>query len=282
MDHRFLETNSYFRSRVNPNADPTAPNAFPFQPLQGNICELHSSTPSQNERDCIGLVLDNERRYYRIDACDRTSCPEIKQAKEWVTLESFLSADESRYNPEGLDRDERASLAVNLAFSVLELYGTPWLSETWSKASIRFIRRSTISEPWVIISTVSPKETPKTKTGPNPYLLGLGIILLELVWNKSFEKWLQEAHEDTNEDITSPKSKLWLGNKWLEQAKYHKLVSNEYADAVDRCFRGVCTPFVLNETLETPEFRKAVYSQIFLPLEKEYSSRTNTFYAIEE
>lgn len=233
-----------------------------------NICSP-LSTPLKTQKTCIGFVLDDELSFYRNHSVDR-DC-HVKIDKVCPSLETVISENSrSAYFPTGLTREECLCLAVNLTSSVLQLHGTPWLPETWCNKCIYFARPVDVEQPYVMISFGGSLSVHKNKTsfGINSYLVGLGIILLELSENRSLHDWLKDRNDNTLPETIL--DKFVLGRKWLADAVGRKKMSDQYASVVQLCLNSTFDPVPSSTELDDEGFRKAVYDQILLPLGREY------------
>jgi hypothetical protein len=177
------------------------------------------------------------------------------------SLEHLLK-ERSRYYPTGLTRVQSLSLAVSLVFSVLQFRGTPWLSGDWGKRSIYITRSYDIAQPY-ILPTVGLESPERRNTGPNPYLLNLGIILLELSQNRSFEDWLHDRGCEAPKDACE---KLFMASEWLLENKTRHVVSPRYADVVEQSLLRLGSPSLGDGTWE------AVYKRILQPLKEELAT----------
>jgi hypothetical protein len=238
-------------------------------PLVDNIC-LSLTPPSQVERKCLSFLLDDELQFWRNCPLDRGS--RVKVDENCLTLEKLISnTSRNRYRPTGLTKEEHLCLAVNLTSSLLQLYGTPWLSEIWCNKSIYFSRPVNVEQPFVMIKfgNSSPLDDVQGKFGPNPYLVALGIILLELAEKKCFLEWISHRN-----DINPPEKvvdRAIIAREWLSEALATRTVSDDYAAVVQICLLSSFTPVQLRTTLTNESFREAVCHQILTPLENEYS-----------
>jgi hypothetical protein len=157
--------------------------------LVENICGALAA-PSRSHRNCLGFVLDEDLKFWSSHPVDGQTC--VKIEKSCPSLEDLLS-NTSPYHPTGLNNEECHCLAVNLASSLLQLHGTPWIGETWCIKRIYFSRPVNVEQPYVMINFTNSSRCHDTQAsfGPNPYLVALGIILLELSEKRSFLEWIK-------------------------------------------------------------------------------------------
>ena len=159
-------------------------------------------------------------------------------------------------------------LAINLASSLLQLHTTPWLSETWCKNSIYFPLDN--DDPYVTVDIDEHSHHSTSNLGNilNPYLVGLGIVLLELAEGKSMEEWMRERAEISVQpsNITE---KARIGSLWLRESQLADRYK-KYSEVVDLCLRCLFEPPPLNKSLEDESFQQIVYRDIISQLEQMY------------
>jgi hypothetical protein len=160
---------------------------------------------------------------------------------------------------------------------MLQLHTTPWLSERWGKSDILFLRQlggtpapvieqPYISKPFRSTKALPPncaaaKKSPAASIIRNKSVFDLGVLLIELCFNKSLEQ--MQAPEDLDDD-----GKV---NSYTSLATANRLISEVYAeagvrygDAVRRCIR--CDFDQREETFESDVFRQALYQRVVVPL----------------
>jgi hypothetical protein len=221
------------------------------------------SIPLENEKSCIGFAVDDELNLCRRESGDR-HC-KIKVNKQGLSLAD--AEFKSRHFPTGLNKEQCLCLAANLASSVLQFHGTPWLPESWCDKSIYFSHPVSVDRPYL---GVSLQDAPSLHVNQsifkvNPFLVGLGIILLELSVNMSFQEW--RTRNKSTDDTTDMAS---LGRAWLREISSRKGVSDEYALVVQRCLTSAFGTYTPTLELADSGFREIVYREILLPLEAEY------------
>jgi hypothetical protein len=177
-----------------------------------------------------------------------------------TTLQAMLS--DHRLRPR-----HRLSLAVHLASSILQLHSTPWLSPDWFQ---QLLSNSAVDPPYVQ-ARLNGLQSSASYT-INPYLVGLGIILLELSEQKPFDHWIRDKQlgpSDVGRDIEIRAELAWT---WLKEIAQMKLGGSRYKAVVRRCLESTST---LNECDETGMFsestRKAIYREVVHELEIIYN-----------
>ena len=225
---------------------------------------LESASDGQN--NCLGFFLDDKCNLWGTYPVVCRAGGDIE--KHCVSLDNILS--QSSRNPrERLNKRDSLSLAANLASSLLQLHDTPWLPENWCDRSIYFSQTFDVRHPYVMLQSnmeTTPPD-PKPAFGLNPYLLALGIILIELSERKSFSQWIQEnGSREVSDNVLE---KAQIGWEWFDEA--YGNMSEEYACAVQHCLSCVFIPVQHKKTLADEGFREAVFRDVVHRLEREYS-----------
>lgn len=120
-----------------------------------------------------------------------------------ATATTSAVANISQLGQSSLTRKERLSLALMLASTLLQLHTTSWLSERWGKQDILFLRKldgmrnPTVEQPYISKSfksghtKLSHSTTQIKRRSPllirNTSVFDLGVLLIELCFNKSLE-----------------------------------------------------------------------------------------------
>lgn len=227
-----------------------------------DICMILATCSQENRRECLSLVLDEKRRLWASETLDRDSPLEIDE--NCTSLEYLLSqsARSTRYQPKGLDKRACLFLAANLASAILQLHATSWLPENWSSSSIYFPRPVNFQKPYVMVNLDSSVSHRPPVIFVNPYLVALGITLLELSERTSFIKW---SGAEIPEDVTAKAALAW---EWLDNVSGN--MSVDYASAVQLCLKSPLTPGQTKLSLDHEEFRDEVCREIVQRLETNY------------
>ena len=203
--------------------------------------------------------------------------PSGSSSSEMVTLEQILSQTSSdRHSGAKWSLIQRMKLSFSLASSILQLYSTPWLSEQWTKRAIYFWRLRPASQandmaltfepdrPFIVHSfSELPAPCPPHKLNARHQLLNLGILLLEIGHEKSFESWTS-THGYTLDRTYG--SRYDAASEWLRDSQSELMPS--YYDATARCIEctfqtGPRRPF---PDWEDSDFRKSVCELVIKPL----------------
>ena len=193
-----------------------------------------------------------------------------------------------------LSSQQRLSIAVTLAHTLLQLHESPWLCESWSKHDIHFVSRGidrynrpVIDDPFVSRSfgpqvhqnpgPLSPRDVDDFSSGLiiNRSLFALGIILIELALNRPIEELCEEARPSNKSAKEEPPNivEIYGVATNLIDAVYAEQ-GMQYGYVVQRCLK---CEFGIQENmkdLSTDTFRALVCESVLAPLEddlKRYS-----------
>lgn len=250
-----------------------------------------SPDPSMTEVENLCLSLDRARQDHKfLRVClsqhgGLCSCPvspisgggipSADNTHEMITLEQILLQTSSDRPPEvKWNLLQRMNLSFSLASSLLQLYSTPWLSESWTKRTICFWRPRPPPQANNVFLTFEPERPfivhrfPGASRAPPEYkvearyqLLDLGIVLLEIRHKLSFESWAS-AHELTLD--SSYGSRYDAASKWLRDSVGE--VEPSYFDAAARCIECTFQTRAAIPDWEDLDFRKSVCELVIKPL----------------
>ncbi|KIY01466.1 uncharacterized protein Z520_03018 [Fonsecaea multimorphosa CBS 102226] len=203
--------------------------------------------------------------------CDQRECPAPSSAGKFDvrSLREFLSIQGGHYRRIAL-RD-RMLLALTLAISLLQLHETPWLYESWSKETIQFMKAPgakgksvatldiDFTRPLISREFFSPSHGSPKHLQPKEALLELGIMLLELWYEKTIED--QFPGDPLPADYWG---KLRLASIWLEDTTNPLLP--QYRLAVAQCVKCFFGGGFSSPSWDDFEFRKALVRDMVEPL----------------
>lgn len=223
---------------------------------------------------CAGYVVDNSQRKHGIYLLEPPAGNDQASNQKWTayTLRQVLSRHVSVRKR--LTQLDKFRVAVDLASSVLQLYKTPWLEESWNEDDVYFVLRpgahpSTIYQhPFIYrkFSSITTKPchsaSPARRVIRNQTLFTLGILLIELLYGKPIEE-LQMPHDL---ECQGTPGVAWCTAERLIEEEIAFEAGPLYSDAVRRCIR---CDFNRNESsLDNRDFQRAVFDGVVAPLEK--------------
>lgn len=173
----------------------------------------------------------------------------------------------------------RRILAVVLAHSALQLYGTQWLSDSWSTASILFMqtnKNQIIPRP--LIAT-QPREKYPTEAAlvddtevahSNLFVLSLGIILLELWFGKHITA-LRNAADLSPDGEVDPNTDFFTAQRLWEESEWE--MSTRYRNAVGACVNWEFqTP---DQNTKSTRLCELLYDKVVSPIEDQLAEEFN-------
>ena len=195
---------------------------------------------------------------------------------EMITLEQILLQN-SEASPIRVKWNliQRMNLSFNLASSLLQLYSTPWLTESWAKRNIYFQHLESSSQAQNIVLAFEPDRpflvhrfsgAPAARSSPymmeaKQQLLDLGIMLLEIRHERSVGSWAL-AHGFTLE--SSYGSRHDAASMWLRES-FGELEPS-YFDAAGRCIMCTFTTQSAIPCWEDLDLRRSICELVIKPL----------------
>lgn len=230
-----------------------------------SVCTLIKEAHKNN--NSLELVFDGERLWQgRSSASQVILKPEIG-----IPLKTLLGDSESR-----MKLKERRALAVVLAHAILHYCESPWVSDDWNKEHVNFfatIKGPDLMRPY-LSTQFEPTSTSPVETSdnfyrhPNPALLSLGILLLELYLSKPIESlWEMDDTENGMEGINT---------NWITAEKLLDKMGDDlyegYRNAIQACLKIDYVGVEDSMSLDDEGFRKLVFERVVIPLEDELNN----------
>ena len=262
---------------------PTVSNRRPQSQIS-SLCETLQSLQPLSEN--LGYLAYAPRRLcvdVDVSGSDKPDLPDP------VPLGKLFPSGHEAHHFGKLSRQQRLSIAVTLAHAVLQFHQSPWMNEAWGKKDIFFfwhgvdtLKRSIIDHPYVSRSftthtnpnmePVSPTHTVDMASAliVNKSLFALGIVLIELCFNKSFE----ELYAESRDTPTAPSEErldsfeVYRVANSLTEAVYSEQ-GTQYGYVVQRCLRCEFGVQDSRKQLEIEAFRTLVYEGVLAPLEED-------------
>lgn len=226
----------------------------------------------------VGYVEDRQGAHHVLYADASLSFTSTEMDRV-VSLEEILTTAAER--PEGpqttirrvLSRRERMSIALAIAYAVLEFYPTPWLPQFHGKAAVHLFQHKDgevlTERPFVLCEATAAKNVTHERSASRgadhgSALLMLGIVIMELWFGRTIESrsfWTNfcDAHGNETEF-----THLGAAIEWQKKAKDEAGVVLH--DITSRCIRGNFGPAIMD--LNEAECVGAVYDYVVKPLEE--------------
>ncbi|KAI9717098.1 MAG: hypothetical protein M1828_007431 [Chrysothrix sp. TS-e1954] len=207
---------------------------------------------SQSSDRPIGHLPDDQLKHLIF-----VSTPPKEIAKQSTTLAQMLKT--------GIARRQRIVLSITLASSLLQLYQTQWLSSSWGKEEVLFLRderdpaQFDVSKPFLARQTYAYPANPEVlECDGRQALLHLGIVLLELCFGQSLEE------QSFWKDFLGPDGKPNRFTNRCAATNWQESVLGEggelFSTAIGRCID--CAFETSSTILADSELRQAVHDNV--------------------
>ncbi|KAI0858308.1 hypothetical protein F4860DRAFT_527275 [Xylaria cubensis] len=223
--------------------------------------------------------------------------PSTSQYMETASLPSFLGLSKSNQKPPSrtpLSRKQRFSIAAAAVWAILYLYGSPWMGKDWSgKNEIQlFIEGSGAARQlaeyptlvYIFISALqqqprsceaSTSEAERFQSNQirNKELFALGILLIELCLDTTFERIRRESQENGGPSAplginTSAVDDFEIANRQTD--RIYLEAGDSYGYAVQRCLRCEFPGRDITKTFDFSQFRQNFFNGVVAPVHATY------------
>jgi hypothetical protein len=177
-----------------------------------------------------------------------------------------------------LSRRKRLEIAVAAAWTTLLLCDTPWLTRTWDKHGLCFFSEN-VSTPglpladrcvsmtqgsaWGSLAATSISRYPRNKLIRNETMFALGILLIELGLDQSFEECKRTRNMGTT--AANVVDDYDVADDLIE--KVFDEVGEPYGNAVQRCIRFAFPGRDTTKKFGHEPFRKDFHKLVVAPIE---------------
>jgi hypothetical protein len=237
------------------------------------------------ERKILKFYLASQQRI----RCQHEDCAHLLIPKHYksVSLEDLLMPLPQTGSPAKIGLKNRMMLALNLASTLMELQSTPWLTNSWSKKAIKFLKTpvpqsslSTAAASTVLSVAIDyqhPLISQHFQSGqqtssnapplpPKEALLELGIMLLELWHETTLETFYTST---TMGQSGAPMStdywgRFMLASVWLDDP--HDQPLPLYHTAISQCVKCFFGGTFSTPSWNDANFRKALCKDLIEPL----------------
>lgn len=250
----------------------------PSPPPITNLCNDFDSSPHE---DVFGSLKDptppssHEQTLFSLSHVSRNHDTILKD----ISLEKIIATESQRVAPaiQPLSAKRRYGIAASLAWAVLYLSGSPWLSHGLDRRKVKlFLQRKqangyiSLSEKVYLSCVISKTSFPSpassstslAQTTPKNLIFELGILLIELAVNQSFS---QESLSAILQHDYRP-LKHYLDRVELEAGIY-------YFNAAQRCVYSVFLADQEQMDFDLDKFQHEFYSTVVAPLQATYEAR---------
>ncbi|KKP04991.1 hypothetical protein THAR02_02928 [Trichoderma harzianum] len=250
----------------------------PTPPPITNLCSDFDSSPHE---DVFGSLKDptpsssHEQTIFSLSHVSRNHDKILRD----ISLEKIIATESQRVAPaiQPLSAKRRYGIAASLAWAVLYLSGSPWLSHGLDRRKVKLFLQQKQANGYIslsekvylscIISKTSfpspaSSSTSLDQTTPKNLIFELGILLIELAVNRSFS---QESLSAILQHDYRP-LKHYLDRVELEAGIY-------YFNAAQRCVYSVFLADQEQMDFDLDKFQHEFYSTVVAPLQATYEAR---------
>ncbi|KAI0909370.1 hypothetical protein F4823DRAFT_594727 [Ustulina deusta] len=223
--------------------------------------------------------------------------PSTSQHTETASLPSLLGLPQPSQQPSSqvsLSRKQRFSIAAAAVWAILYLYGSPWMGQDWGgkdgiqlfvegtgaarqlaeHPTIACIFKSTVQQqPATRGAATSEAERFQSSQIRNKELFALGILLIELCLDTTFEQIRQEIQEHDRPSAplgirSSAIDDFEIANRQTD--RIYLEAGDSYGYAVQRCLRCEFPGRDVTKTFEFSQFRQSFFNGVVAPIQATY------------
>jgi hypothetical protein len=256
----------------------------PHDPPLSNLCS-HSNfcnhlqnflnRPVAQPECCIGYLEQSSGSkhliYVKGQEVQAERCVDVPSSSLAELLSQHQAGSDETH---GIAQGERLRLSRKLATAVLQFYSTPWIRNSWSSSDVLFQLQSPpslgqieeLKEPFVDVSvrdmtvaTSGGQPTTCYPFAPNDFLFGLGVMLLELAFQKPLRSMQQPCDVASSQD---ERHTLFFTAKRMSRLVSAKSGSR-YGEIVRKC---LACDFGRGDDLSKPALQEGVYREVICEL----------------
>ncbi|KAL8924562.1 MAG: hypothetical protein Q9172_002646 [Xanthocarpia lactea] len=211
------------------------------------------------------LLVSPDCRIFRSASHCTTPSLQADASHDTIGLSQFL------FQPPNLSPVDKFSFGLSIASSLLQLNLTPWICKCWTKDDIilRHKRNADsgydMAHPLIRGRFERMTTCQRSDDNPDVALLELGILLVELWTEKTFESWVESTGRTTS-DLSDLALRRGLLHEWWCELKKKAPVS--YSQVVQTCFFTFGFEDV-NVSWDDVRFKSLYYTNIVEPLSKD-------------
>lgn len=237
----------------------------------GSLCQFLQDL-DKNGNDLGFLLMPGDTKRVHITPVSKTHIP----ATEVLNLQSLLPPSKPPVHL-SLNRRKRFEIAAAAAWATLLLYDTPWLNETWDKEGLYFfLEKNTMNDglqaanPFVsrMLDKAKGAHRFQSKLIRNETIFALGILLIELCLNRSFDELCRE--ENLGSGGTTILEEFEMANLLLDRVFLD--AGDLYGDACRLCIRFEFPGRDITKNFSHDKFRQGFYNDVVAPLQATFAA----------
>jgi hypothetical protein len=204
--------------------------------------------------DSFGILTEDGNLYNVVPLVE--NCEE-DDARDFVTLGDLIRTGK----PSKLTRRQRFFIALTLCSSQLQLHKTPWLESGLHKNHILFAQTEKklpiLDQPYISRAFTAPSKSSSPLAVSDTSISNLGIMLLELCFNTTFEDLEARKKYISADGTSNPYLDLAAAIEWCNSEAAEE-AGPDFADAVRWCLGQFGAPVSHEESWRQELFEKVV------------------------
>lgn len=246
-------------------------------------CLCRSIQNVSSESVCLGFLLDpgpHQTRRVNITSAPKTLSAPVKT----LPLKSLLPPQKFLPHLE-LSRKQRFGIAAAMAWAVLYLCGSPWLSEAWDRDEVHVFLESSATGRELLaknpcisylfssgatvpaLPAVAPADRFHSNQIRNKTLFALGILLIELCINIPFEEFRQQSQTGNTQTAVTDDYEIAV----MKTNEVYLDAGDSYGYAVQRCLRCEFPGRDITKNFDFSQFRRHFYNGVVAPVQATFS-----------
>ncbi|KAF3033240.1 hypothetical protein E8E11_003681 [Didymella keratinophila] len=172
-------------------------------------------------------------------------------------------------------RNQRFSMAANIACALMQAQRSPWLSRQWTKSEIYFLVIENhpahivdaipyVTQTYAITLATAPSWDEPTLVSADvarTVLFRLGVVIMELVFGRPIESTKYYKHYEVKAALTPEEVEYLAARQW--ERKVLSEAGEHVQSVIRRCLDCSFEP---EPDLKLEDFRAAIYRGVVLPL----------------
>ncbi|KAK6351998.1 hypothetical protein TWF718_005147 [Orbilia javanica] len=250
-----------------------------FQTRLDDLCKALSLIRISNPKSYLGFLESQKWKHHVY--CSNTT--KSSSHTDVYSLENILYSIRvgNAWRSGVFTPRERALLALNMAYAVLQFHSTSWLQEDWGIKDV-FVREENPRIPQITTMYLSRKfdnltTVPARRNMPwirNGMIYSLGLALLEIIYCQPISAMIQQANYGFGVSPTDLATEFAVAGELAKDLSLERrgMVSASFAAVTRICLW--CDFQDPTNDLSDPKFRQRFYAMVIEPLAEEYMRAT--------
>ncbi|KAK6499477.1 hypothetical protein TWF506_004107 [Arthrobotrys conoides] len=259
-----------------PGVAPTAANRYPqLQSRVDDLCQALSLIQLSKPKSYLGFLESQKWKHHIFcsDTIRSSSHTAVDSLKDLLySIRTGPAWRSGVFTPR-----ERALVALNMAYAVLQFHSTAWLQEDWSIKDV-FVRQENSRASQITTIYLSRKfdrlrSAPARRNMPwirNEIIYSLGLALLEIIYCQPISSMVQQTNYGAGPGLIDPSTEFVVAGELARDLSLERrgMVSASFAAVTRICLW--CDFQDPTNDLSDPKFRQRFYAMVIEPLAEEY------------